>query len=295
MKSCPTCNRTFEDSFTFCLIDGSVLSAPLDLHATLVIPQPRLTEPPPTEVLAVAETREAIPPTIASPESEPKPEKSVSTIVAPASVFELPNVKASSAQLTRPSSRSPLIMAGVGALIVIGLVYFIAINQTGSTSENSNRANVAMANTALPTATSSNSNQTSNMAATPSPSPSSVTVINLEGTEWKGKTFDGDSESDEHFRFKQNGKMQAIYPDFNNIANGTWAIQGDKVLINVERKTLDITGSPAIFNYKIEGTILGDEMRGDFIFPYFDNKRNRFVVHRVNKTMKNVRPNKSLP
>lgn len=30
MKSCPTCNRTFEDTFTFCLIDGSILSAPFD-------------------------------------------------------------------------------------------------------------------------------------------------------------------------------------------------------------------------------------------------------------------------
>ena len=29
MKSCPNCNRTFEDTFTFCLIDGSVLSAPM--------------------------------------------------------------------------------------------------------------------------------------------------------------------------------------------------------------------------------------------------------------------------
>ena len=30
MKSCPTCNRTFDDTLTFCLIDGSVLSPPFD-------------------------------------------------------------------------------------------------------------------------------------------------------------------------------------------------------------------------------------------------------------------------
>ena len=30
MKSCPTCNRTFEDTMTFCLVDGSILSAPFD-------------------------------------------------------------------------------------------------------------------------------------------------------------------------------------------------------------------------------------------------------------------------
>jgi len=28
MKRCPTCSRTFEDTLTYCLIDGSVLSAP---------------------------------------------------------------------------------------------------------------------------------------------------------------------------------------------------------------------------------------------------------------------------
>ena len=47
MKSCPTCNRTYsEDSFTFCLNDGALLSAPYDPHATLVIPT-RDTAPPP--------------------------------------------------------------------------------------------------------------------------------------------------------------------------------------------------------------------------------------------------------
>src|ERR1700674_5496912 len=33
MKRCPTCNRTFEDSLTYCLIDGSVLSAPFTEEA----------------------------------------------------------------------------------------------------------------------------------------------------------------------------------------------------------------------------------------------------------------------
>lgn len=34
MKSCPACNRTFEDTLTFCLVDGSILSAPFDPGAT---------------------------------------------------------------------------------------------------------------------------------------------------------------------------------------------------------------------------------------------------------------------
>jgi hypothetical protein len=57
MKSCPTCNRTFEDTFTFCLVDGSILSAPFDPQTTQKMPEPRQTEPPPTEVLPAAEVK----------------------------------------------------------------------------------------------------------------------------------------------------------------------------------------------------------------------------------------------
>ena len=51
MKSCPTCNRTFEDTLTYCLVDGSILSAPFDPQATLIITEARKTNPPPTEIL----------------------------------------------------------------------------------------------------------------------------------------------------------------------------------------------------------------------------------------------------
>ena len=69
MKSCPTCNRTFEDSFSFCLIDGAVLSAPFDPQATKRIPEARVTKPPRTQVLpAYREVpRENLPPTARSP------------------------------------------------------------------------------------------------------------------------------------------------------------------------------------------------------------------------------------
>jgi hypothetical protein len=60
MKSCPACNRTFEDTFTFCLVDGSILSAPFDPQATREIPKRRNTNPPPTEVM--------LPPTMPSPQ-----------------------------------------------------------------------------------------------------------------------------------------------------------------------------------------------------------------------------------
>lgn len=139
MKSCPTCNRTFEDTLTYCLIDGSILDAPFDPHATLVIPEPRQTEPPPAEVLPQKEEAvEEIPPTIASPQVE-KPEELVSTIAAPAPKVELPSHSPLPAQASHISNRPPFILVGIGALLVIGLIYFIAVNRAGSKSENSNK------------------------------------------------------------------------------------------------------------------------------------------------------------
>lgn len=67
MKRCPTCDRTYaDDSTTFCLADGSLLSAPYDPEATQRIPA-RLTNPPPTEVL----TNDTPPPQVWSYHSAP--------------------------------------------------------------------------------------------------------------------------------------------------------------------------------------------------------------------------------
>jgi hypothetical protein len=63
MKSCPNCGRTFEDSLTFCLVDGSVLSAPFDPHATIRDTPRNTAEPPPTQVLP---SQHSIPPTTKS-------------------------------------------------------------------------------------------------------------------------------------------------------------------------------------------------------------------------------------
>src|SRR5438874_4038739 len=48
MKSCPKCNRTyFDETFAFCLADGSLLSAPFDPDATQILPT--VIDPPPPE------------------------------------------------------------------------------------------------------------------------------------------------------------------------------------------------------------------------------------------------------
>ena len=51
MKRCTKCQRTYDDSLTFCLVDGTVLSPPYDPQATLENTIRATSEPPPTEVL----------------------------------------------------------------------------------------------------------------------------------------------------------------------------------------------------------------------------------------------------
>lgn len=67
MKKCPICSRTYADeSITFCLADGSLLSAPYDSPNTLRIPTPRNTDP--TEVLPFEKSKDnPLPLTVAAP------------------------------------------------------------------------------------------------------------------------------------------------------------------------------------------------------------------------------------
>ena len=50
MKRCPACNRTFEDTMTFCLVDGSILSAPFGPNARRGEAVPRSESTPTTMI-----------------------------------------------------------------------------------------------------------------------------------------------------------------------------------------------------------------------------------------------------
>jgi formylglycine-generating enzyme required for sulfatase activity len=90
MKSCPTCNRTFDDTLTFCLVDGAILSAPFNPQVGRLPEAVRDPAPPPTEMLKVeprgpqptAPTLPMPPPTSASLPAEP-PETIASPFVFP--------------------------------------------------------------------------------------------------------------------------------------------------------------------------------------------------------------------
>jgi hypothetical protein len=279
MKSCPECNRTFSDeTLSFCLVDGAILSAPYDPQATLVIPEPRATEPPPTEVLKLEETKQEIPPTVASPQPEQKPEELVSTIAAPVPALELPEIEDTSARPALKPSLSPFIMVGVGALLMLGLILLINSNRAGSTNENAANTATLTANTTntATVATVSNSNQTRN-TATPSPSPSPTPVISLEGTVWEGLV---DNEYQRTFEFKSGGKV--IEKSGGKVGDkspmdtysGTWTLQGNRVFMK-------IPGKKGIAASEIEATILGDEMTGEVRWPHNPLSLDTLLVRKI--------------
>jgi hypothetical protein len=280
MKRCPTCDRTFEDSFTFCLIDGSVLSAPFDLKATLSVPEPRQTEPPPTEVLPPNEgIKQEIPPTIASPQPEREPEEVVTTITAPAPAFESPEVKDSPVQPARKSSRLPLMMLALGAVVIIGLLFFINPNRSGGTDTNTVNTNTVTANTTNTTNTAPppSSNRAGNTAATPSPSPTPVTIVSLEGTVWHGMQ---DNEFPRIYEFKAGGSVieksgaPGAKESSMSTHRGSWTLQGNRVTMNFP-KTRGISAQ------HIEATILGDELRGVVTWESNTLMRDDIVARKV--------------
>jgi Flp pilus assembly protein TadD len=128
MKSCPTCNRTFEDALTYCLVDGSILSAPFDSM------KPSNDESP-TEVMLsgvpLAETEAAIQP--------PPPAPTIPAKISQAQ--EIASIRNEGAQAAAPPEQKPLmlwVVGGIALLALIGVAYMIF--QGGSQTSNQSLA-----------------------------------------------------------------------------------------------------------------------------------------------------------
>lgn len=145
MKSCPKCNRTFEDTFTFCLADGSLLSAPFDPQATQKLPN-------------------NIKPTVPASDSQYTP---TLPQVSP------PNyaVEPKTAGARRPgqnNKRRLLFVSSVLVIVAIGGILIIA----GYYNRNSDSGNSTTASTRDSRQTNSNTNETTSLKLTPAaPSP----------------------------------------------------------------------------------------------------------------------------
>jgi cell division septation protein DedD len=103
MKQCPACNRTYADeSLTYCLADGSLLSAPYDPEATQRIPHPRITNAP-TEALPSNTLRVEV----ARPDRNPLPTYiiiALLALIAGGGVVALLKSEAKDASMTDSSS-----------------------------------------------------------------------------------------------------------------------------------------------------------------------------------------------
>ena len=135
MKACPTCQRTYSDeALTFCLVDGSILSAPYDPHETLHLPAPRVTDP--------IHAQPPPPSTIQSPQALPfYPQKPQS---------ELQEKRGGKSWMWFGIAMSLVSLAAIGVLI--SFVLSGKDRVTGNQS-NTNVANTNARPTASPTAT----------------------------------------------------------------------------------------------------------------------------------------------
>ena len=127
MKSCPACNRTFEDTFTFCLMDGSILSAPFDPTKPAEQP-PREATPPQTEVFSAHADPKSLPETrVASPQANLQP-----TITSPfqpqpiGQPYHAPVGLVSADTLTKPPdlARWMFVVRGLSAML-LGLLLLL--------------------------------------------------------------------------------------------------------------------------------------------------------------------------
>jgi hypothetical protein len=119
MKRCPICQRTYADNaISFCLVDGSILSAPYDPEATQRIAESSKVDLPPTEVLHPAP----------HPSQSASPSLPLPTTASPSSSSSLSESEPDQ-RVSRKRSKKHLIVIG-GAVVLITVV-IVALSMTG--------------------------------------------------------------------------------------------------------------------------------------------------------------------
>ena len=152
MKSCPTCKRTYaDDTVTFCLEDGSLLSAP---YSPQMIPALSRTDPPPTEVMHREPNQDALAPTQQSKESAP-PLPTITSALRPQN-FERnrsPAVEPMS-RVQRSQKRKGLYwIIGILATLIVAVVALLLFKQNHRASaDNKGNQPIARNTTASDTA-----------------------------------------------------------------------------------------------------------------------------------------------
>ena len=182
MKSCPSCQRTYDDdALSFCLEDGTPLvggaGGAVDTGATMKIPAARLTSDAPTEVMSAEEQQQVAPTQAAPPSARPTP--------PPPPQYNAPTPAAPAA---RKSSAAPWIL---GAAVVLGLsAIAVALLMTrggaggseiAQQAPQSDNTNLNANSFTLP-ASEPGLEDTNNMAVNPTGSPGSTPASVTPGT-----------------------------------------------------------------------------------------------------------------
>lgn len=181
-------------------------------------------------------------------------QEAVSTLVAPPPVIPPLQFTDTFPQPGRKSRRWPFLLAGAGALVIIGIVIFNLPNRPNTTSPQYART------------------ETQTAASTASPAATPRDVMDLGDSEWQGKSFGSDnSEKEVVLKFKEFGRLEVIVS--GDTAKGGWTTNGNNVSIGVS-----LTDNTFQVDYNVEGTVKGDQMGGNIIYP--DGIRRRFLLRR---------------
>jgi hypothetical protein len=166
MKACPTCKRTYEDELTFCLVDGSILSAPYDPNQTVSLPTPRSTDPAPTEIYNPAQS---------VPETKPHAIETIQSNQPP----PLYAAKQQARPDEKPRGKSWMLL-GIGMSLVLVFVLGVILSSiwfgkdSGADEPHAKLPNINSHPTPSPTQTtpSPTASPTPTPTLSPSPSPS---------------------------------------------------------------------------------------------------------------------------
>ncbi|MGB7924203.1 MAG: hypothetical protein WCF57_13255 [Pyrinomonadaceae bacterium] len=204
MKNCPACKRTYSDeTLTFCLVDGAILSAPYDPHATLIIPAARDTDPQGIGVL--------------SPERTPvkqAPVRSTDSSFAPVADRQ----EARQSNLTeKRSGKYWIIFAGTLALVTVGLA--IALGYMSWKASNKSASEPSRASSTAPT----KSNVPTNANRDAESKPRDDMGLNWLDGVWEGQGFQSNTKTTWDVKLTaQDGTYTVDYP--NIPCQGRWAL-----------------------------------------------------------------------
>ncbi|PYS51001.1 MAG: hypothetical protein DMF68_05525 [Acidobacteria bacterium] len=217
MKSCPACNRTYsDDSFTFCLDDGALLSAPYDPQATLRIPAARSTDQT-TEILG------------ATPQADSRSPRQQTTARPSNPLNYQPEAGAYTSPQKRSGRRTGVIVGSVIATLIVAVLILGYVVWSGNQSTQSEAskadANIQANRPPVPTPNATpNSNVNTNAIAQATPKPLGDPHLPWLDGVWEGTARQNTPKISYSIKLTaENNSYSIEYPSLR--CGGKWNVQ----------------------------------------------------------------------